>query len=173
MIIRGIEHIGITVPDLDQATEFFVKGLDAIYMYDIIDSPIGGKEIEEALGLPVGTTIRSIRALRLQNGPNLELFSYTDVDQQGTARPCDMGYQHLALDVDDIAAATAKLERAGATLVGPGPIDLPGNEAGPGNVFRYTLTPWGSTIELVTYPSPQRYESLTTVRKWRPQTPTR
>jgi catechol 2,3-dioxygenase-like lactoylglutathione lyase family enzyme len=171
MTVRGIEHIGITVPNLDQATEFFVKAFDAIYMYDIIDSPVGGKEIESGLGVPEGTTIQSIRVLRLGNGPNLELFDYSNADQQGAARPCDLGYQHVALDVDDITAASDKLQRAGATLLGDGPTDLPGNEAGAKNQFLYARTPWGSTIELVTYPSPQAYESLTTARKWRPQPP--
>lgn len=66
--VRGIDHIGITVPDMEQATEFFVNAFDAIYMYDIIDAPIGGAWIEEGLGVTVGTTIQDIRVLRLERG---------------------------------------------------------------------------------------------------------
>jgi hypothetical protein len=35
------------------------------------------------------------------------------------------------------------------------PAELPGGDAGPGNRYLYARTPWGSTVELVTYPSPQ------------------
>jgi catechol 2,3-dioxygenase-like lactoylglutathione lyase family enzyme len=169
MSIRGIEHIGITVPDIKQATEFFVTAFDAIYMYDIIDSPIGGDWIEEGLGVPEGTTIQSIRVLRLGNGPNIELFDYSTAGQQAAALPCDLGYQHVAIFVDDIAAASEKLEGAGARILGGGAHDLPGAEAGEGCQFLYAKTPWGSTIELVTYSSLQACHSATSFRKWTPE----
>lgn len=168
MTIRGIEHIGITVPDIEQATQFFVDAFSAIYMYDIIDSPIGGAWIEEGLGVPEGTTISAIRVLRLANGPNIELFSYVTQHQQPPAIPSDLGYQHVAVYVDDIDAVAEKLRGAGAVIRGDGPSDLPGAEKGDGCQFLYARTPWGSTIELVTYPSVQVYESLTTARKWTP-----
>jgi catechol 2,3-dioxygenase-like lactoylglutathione lyase family enzyme len=167
--IRGIDHIGITVPDMEQATEFFVNAFDAIYMYDIIDAPIGGAWIEEGLGVTVGTTIQDIRVLRLGNGPNIELFDYSTAHQQPAAAPSDMGYQHVAVFVDNITAATKKLEAAGARILGGGPHDLPGAEAGEGCQFLYALTPWGSTIELVTYSSVQAYHSMTEHRKWTPE----
>lgn len=31
---RGINHIGLTVPDLDQASEFLARGLGAKWCYD-------------------------------------------------------------------------------------------------------------------------------------------
>lgn len=169
MNIRGIDHIGITVPDIVQATEFFEQAFDAIYMYDIMDGPIGGEWIELGLGVPTGTTIQSIRVLRLGDGANIELFDYRTTDQQKPALPSDMGYQHVALYVDDIVAAADKLEKAGATLLGDGPSDLPGNEAGEGCQFLYARTPWGSTVELVTYPSRQAYHAVTSLRKWTPE----
>ncbi|MBT2885683.1 glyoxalase, partial [Streptomyces sp. McG5] len=43
-----------------------------------------------------------------------------------------------------------------------------GAEAGPANRFAYLRTPWGSTLELVTYPDPQPYEEKTARRRWRP-----
>jgi len=169
MSVRAIEHIGITVPDVEQATKFFVDAFDAVNLYDIIDEPISGPWLEAALGVPKGTTIRSIRVLRLGNGPNIELFDYSVSDQQKPAIPSDLGIQHVALYVDDIDAAAGKAERAGATILGGGPSDLPGAEAGPGNRFVYTRSPWGSTVELVSYPNTQVYESLTSARKWRPE----
>ena|SRR5689334_5519377 len=101
MTVRGVEHIGITVPDIEQATEFFVKAFDAIYMYDITDSPIAGEWIESSLGVPEKTVIEAIRVLRLGNGPNIELFVYSNTEQQAAARPCDLGIQHLVSRVVD------------------------------------------------------------------------
>ena len=34
MLPRGIQHIGVTVPDLDAATRFLVEGLGAGVVYD-------------------------------------------------------------------------------------------------------------------------------------------
>lgn len=75
--------------------------------------------------------------------------------------------QHICLYVDDIDAAATRLAAAGGTLLSE-PGDLPGGDAGPGNRYVYTRTPWGSTIELVTYPSPQAYQTKTELRRWRP-----
>lgn len=169
MNIRGVDHIGITVPDIVQATEFFVRAFDAVHLYDIIDSPIGGEWIENGLGVPKGTRIEAIRVLRIGDGANIELFDYRSATQQAAAVPSDMGYQHVALYVDDIDAAARQLVNAGATLMGDGPSDLPGNEAGEGCRFLYARTPWGSTVELVTYPSRQAYHDVTSLRKWTPE----
>ncbi|MFD6667235.1 hypothetical protein ACFWE0_01170, partial [Streptomyces diastaticus] len=49
------------------------------------------------------------------------------------------------------------------------PHPLPGPEAGPANRFAYLRTPWGSTLELVTYPDPQPYARHTDRRRWRPR----
>ncbi|MGT9231236.1 VOC family protein, partial [Enterococcus faecalis] len=33
-ISRGINHIGLTVPDIEEATQFFKEGLDGKIAYD-------------------------------------------------------------------------------------------------------------------------------------------
>jgi catechol 2,3-dioxygenase-like lactoylglutathione lyase family enzyme len=166
-IIRAVEHIGITVPDLEQATTFFAEAFGAEMIYDMLDEPLSGPAIESGLGVPKGATIEAIRMLRLGEGPNLELFVYSGTDQRDPVLPSDFGIQHFCVYVDDIDAAAARLEKAGGRLLSA-PGDLPGGDAGPGNRYLYARTPWGSTVELVTYPSPQAYESGTTLRRWRP-----
>ena len=52
-ISRGINHIGLTVPDIEEATEFFKKGLDGKIAYDSQrkdEEPRGGKHVEHILG---------------------------------------------------------------------------------------------------------------------------
>jgi catechol 2,3-dioxygenase-like lactoylglutathione lyase family enzyme len=179
MITRGVDHIGITVPDIDAATTFFVDAFDAVVLYDLIvdgamASPEGGQapriavDLSEILGVPRAAEIRCQRMLRLGNGPSLELFEYVNVAQSPVAAPNDFGLQHVALYVDDIEEVASRIDRAGGTLL-KGPNDLPGLEAGLGCQYRYTRAPWGSTIELITYPSTQVYESVTAVRRWKPE----
>ena len=166
--IRAVEHIGLTVPDLEQATTFFAEAFGAQKIYDMISEPLSGPAIEKGLGVPQGAVIEAIRMLRLGNGPNIELFTYSGVAQRNPVVPCDYGLQHFCVYVDDIDAAAAQLEKAGGTpLSAPG--DLPGGDARPGNRYLYARTPWGSTVELVTYPSPQAYEATTDLRRWRPE----
>ncbi|WAJ31002.1 VOC family protein [Antarcticirhabdus aurantiaca] len=106
--------------------------------------------------------------LALRHGPGIELFQFTAPDQKEPIRPADYGLQHFAVYVDDIRAAVAKFEAAGgAMLTDPQPFMF-GTEEGDGNLFCYGRAPWGSTIELVTYPSPMPYEPTTPLRRWRP-----
>ena len=37
MTVRAIEHVGLTVPDLEQATTFFAEAFGAVKLYDMID----------------------------------------------------------------------------------------------------------------------------------------
>lgn len=168
MTIRAIEHVGVTVPDLEQATAFFTEAFGAERLYDMLTEPLAGPAVEAGLGIPEGAVIETIRMMRLGEGPNIELFVYSGVKQRDPVRPSDYGLQHFCVYVDDIDAAADQFEQAGGTLLSR-PNDLPGGDAGPGNRYLYARTPWGSTVELVTYPSPQAYESGTDRRRWRPK----
>ncbi|WP_030019132.1 VOC family protein [Streptomyces monomycini] len=170
MATRGIDHIGVTVPDIDAATAFFAAALDAEVLYDTLsreDGPNGGEGVERRLGVPPGTAQAAMRMLALPNGPGIELFEFTGPRQRPPAIPCDLGWQHLACYVDDLDAAVARAEEAGAVALGP-PQPLPGPEEGARNRFVYLRTPWGSTLELLTYPDPQPYERTARRYRWRP-----
>jgi catechol 2,3-dioxygenase-like lactoylglutathione lyase family enzyme len=165
--VRAVDHIGITVPDLDAAQKFFEDVLGAEFIYHVRKMSVSGPAIEEALGLPKGATLNAIRMLRLGNGPSLELFSYTVPDQNGPVRPSDMGLQHFSVFVDDIEAVVERVKAHGGAVLGR--IDhLPELDGGPNNRYVYTKTPWGTTMELVDIPSPQTYERTTQVRRWQP-----
>ena len=72
---RGIQHIGVTVPDLEAATRFLVEGLGAKVAYDGLtpdDEPRQGREVEHQLGLPSGAAIHRQRMFVLGEGPGLE-----------------------------------------------------------------------------------------------------
>jgi len=169
---RGIriDHVGVTVPDVDAATAFFVAAFDAVVLYDVRSrrEPVNGtQEAHRYLGIPSSMAQGAIRMLAFPEGPGLELFEYTGPEQRDAAAPSDLGWQHLALYADDLDAALARVEAAGGVR-NADPRPLRGEEAGEGNRFVYTRTPWGSTLELVTYPTPQPYLLHAPRPKWAP-----
>lgn len=168
---HGIDHIGMTVPDIDEATRFFEAAFDAEVIYDskaLTEAPDEGADVERTLGVIQGTKLLAVRMLRLRYGPGVELFQMEAPEQRDAVRPMDFGLQHFGLYVDDIHAAVANFEAAGGQMfTGPQQLMFEA-EKGDGNDFCYGRTPWGSVVELLTYPAPQSYEALTPLRRWRP-----
>lgn len=166
--MHGIDHIGVTVPNIDQATDFFVKGLGAVVLYDTFtkDQPPRDSEFtRKRLGIINGTAEVAIRMLALPNGPGLELFEFYDPEQKGPVSPADLGWQHIAIYVDDMDKALQQIETAGAKR-NADPVALSGLEGGDGNLFCYCKTPWGSSIELISYPTAQPYLEVSPRKKW-------
>lgn len=167
--LHGIDHVGVTVPDIDKATEFFVKALNAVVLYDTYtkDQPPRDSDFtRKRLGIVDGTAEVAIRMLALPNGPGLELFQFFDPQQEGPISPADLGWQHIAIYVDDMEKALVQVEAAGAKR-NADPVALRGMEAGEGNLFCYCKTPWGSSLELISYPTPQPYIKTAPRKKWK------
>lgn len=165
--MRGVDHLGITVPDVEQASAFFVDVLGCELLYE--REPPRDDSPSDRLGVPAGSRIQAVRFLRCANGANIELFEFSaPYQREEFPRPSDVGIQHLALYVDDLDAAVEHLRRHGVNLMS-GPNPLPGPEAGEGNRFIYARTPWGLTVELISYPKPMAYEQHSDARRWRPE----
>ena len=167
---RGIEHIGITVPDHDAAVAFFQAAFGAEVLFSLTDkrrAPYTHADVGAQNGLRAGTSMVAVSMLRLGNGPNIEVF---EIDRPGGATGqgiSDLGISHFSLTVDDIEATTAAFTAAGGSLLA-GPYDLGGQEAGPGNRGRFGLTPWGLLIEFEQLPSPMRYDGAPSAPRWLP-----
>lgn len=55
--ILGVNHLGMAVPDMDEATKFFKEAFGAKIAYDgltLADEPREGETVERQLGLPKG-----------------------------------------------------------------------------------------------------------------------
>jgi catechol 2,3-dioxygenase-like lactoylglutathione lyase family enzyme len=128
--------------------------------------PMAGREAEGELGLPSGAKIVHMRLLRVGEGPSLELFQIAGATQRGSSGLIDVGLQHFAIHVDDIDEAAARFEAAGGELLSS-PNALIGPEAGPRNRWLYARTPWGSLVELITYPDGVKVPSASPGR-WTP-----
>lgn len=171
--LRGMDHVGLTVPDLDEAVGFFTDVLgcrQAMAFGPFRDDQ--GSFMADVLDVHPRTVIEQIVLMRCGNGANIELFDYTAPDE-ATVRPknSDVGGHHLAFYVDDIAAAKAYFDANGVrTLAGPIPIT-----EGPaaGQSILYFFAPWGLQLEAITYPSGMAYEADASTVLWSPREPSK
>lgn len=167
---RGINHIGLTVDDLDQASEFLAKGLGAQWCYDgltLEDAPREGPEVERQLGLSTGSRIVRQRLMRIGNGPNIELFEIKADDPACPLELEDRGWNHISVYCDDIAGALKRIVAAGAVPLS----DVHGNskhEDTKGNGSVYVRPPWGGLIELQSIPNGYYYPKQSEARTWIP-----
>jgi catechol 2,3-dioxygenase-like lactoylglutathione lyase family enzyme len=170
--VRGLEHVALTVPDMDEAIRFFVDVLGCEHFYDI--GPFrddDGDWFETNLGLDPRCVVPRGALLRCGNGSNFELFQYEAPDQRREMpRMSDVGGLHLAFYVDDIHAAVADLEERGITVLG-GIKDGIGVEGGPGTAFTHFYSPWGALLELVSFPQGKAYMEGRERFLWRPHHP--
>ena len=157
--MRGVEHIALTVPDLEAATAFFVDELGCEVYYSI--GPFKDQEgnwFAENLDVHPRAEIPEIRIVRCANGAHFELLTFTSPDQN-TQMPrfSDYGGHHVAFYVDDMDLAIAYLQSKGIKVLGPVK-DGVGPESGEGSTFVHFKSPWGSMFELVSFPKGRAYE---------------
>jgi glyoxylase I family protein len=165
--LAGIEHIGLTVPDLDEATAFFVDVLGCVQVFEAGPFRAEDNWMAEHLNVHPRAEIRRLRMLKCATGPALELFDYA-APGQGRTVPAnsDIGGHHVAFYVADMAAAVRYLRDRGVRVLGEPVVLTTGPSAG--LTFVYFLAPWGLQLELVSYPRGLAYEAGSAVRLWRP-----
>lgn len=169
--MRGHDHTGVTVPDMDQAVAFFtdiVGCQKAMSFGPFADDK--GTFMQDLLGVDPKAVIEQITLMRCGSGSNIELFKYKAPDQRDLKQKnSDIGAFHLAFYVDDIKAAKAFLDQKGvATRMGPLPVDQ-----GPaaGQAILYFQAPWGLQLEAITYPDGMAYEKDGGPVLWSPRAP--
>lgn len=164
--LRGGDHIGFTVPDLDQAVTFFqdVIGCEPFY-------PLGpfadgeGTWMQDHLNVDPRAEIPAMRLMRCGHGNNLEIFQYSAPEQNKVVpKNSDIGGHHIAFYVDDMTAAVDYLHGNNVKVLGD-PTTMTGGPSA-GETWVYFLTPWGMQLELVSYPDGKAYESEYDGRLW-------
>ena len=167
--MRGIDHIGFTVPDLDEAEAFLVGVLGAVPVYTLPGKRADDDWMQVQIGVDPRTEIREIRFYRLGNGSNLEVFQYDAADGQAPQpRNSDIGGHHLALYVDDMDAAIEYLRANDIEIMGE---PIASANSAMGQRWLYFRSPWGMQFELVSYPGGKAYEKDATVLLWHPARP--
>ena len=148
--LRRFDHVGFTVPDLDEATRFLVDVLGCEYLYSL--GPYGAEDdwMAEHLNVHPRATIPENRFFRVGDHAVFEVFQYTAPDQRTEPpRNSDVGGHHVALYVDDLDAAVRHLRDHGVRVLGEPTVSKGAHE---GQRWVYFLAPWGMQFELVSYP---------------------
>ncbi len=165
--LRGTDHVGFTVPDLEEATVFFVNVLGCEQFYDLGPFQADDDWMQRQLNVHPRAVVRKLRFFRCKNGSNYEVFEYESPDQ--VAEPpknSDIGGHHLALYVDDMDAAVNYLKKHGIRVLGEPVVRKVGPSAG--QTWVYFLSPWGMQFELVSFPEGKGYEKTVSSRLWHP-----
>lgn len=167
--MRGADHIGFTVPDLDEAERFLVDILGAVPVYALPGKRADDDFMGVQLGVHPRTAITEIRFYRLGHGANLEVFTYDSADGQASQpRNSDIGGHHIAVYVDDIDAAAAYLRESGVDVMGE---PVASGAASAGQRWLYFRSPWGMQFELVSFPGGKAYEDGAPTLLWHPARP--
>ena len=154
--LRRMDHVGFTVPDLEEATRFLVDVLGCEYLYSLGPFRSGGDWMATHLNVHPRAEIVENRFFRCGDQAVFEVFSYTSPDQrQAIPRNSVIGGHHVALYVDDLDDAVAYLKSHGVSVLGE-----PTASKGPaeGNRWVYFLTSWGMQFELVSYPNGKAFD---------------
>lgn len=167
--LRGGDHLGITVPDLDEAHAFLVEILGAEHIYTLGEKRADDEWMAVQLGVHPRAAIAEIRFYRLATGLNIETFLYETPDGQNPPpRNSDIGGHHLALYVDDMDGAVEYLRNSGVDVMGE---PVASKQAALGQRWVYFRSPWGMQFELVSYPDGKAYETGADRLLWKPTDP--
>lgn len=155
--LRRLDHVGFTVPDLEEASRFLVDVLGCEYLYSL--GPFGSDDDDwmlEHLNVHPRTKMRENRFFRCGDQAVFEVFDYQAPDQSTTGpKNSDIGGHHVALYVDDLDAAVAYLRERGVRVLA-GPTASKGPALG--NRWIYFISPWGMQFELVSYPGGKAFD---------------
>jgi glyoxylase I family protein len=109
-VIRGLHHVSRTVANLERSLSFY---RDLLGLRVVSEEELEGPDLDKVVGL----TDARLRVIELSLGGDslLELIEYQSPIAQAlpdTASPADVGANHIALLVDDLAAVYAALSAA-------------------------------------------------------------
>ena len=157
--IRGMEHVGLTVPNLQEACDFFEKILGAEVLFSAATDFRNDDSnwMTEHLNIHPRAVVKEFRYVRMGNGTNLELFEYSSPDQK-TVLPknSDVGGYHLAFYVDDIYAAVKYLSDNGVKVLDEPTVYTEGPNIG--LTWCYFMAPWGLQLEVVSAPNGTNFD---------------
>lgn len=165
--LAGTDHIGITVPDIDAATDFFVNVIGCVVVFETGPFAADVDWMKVHLNVHPRAVVNRLRMLKCRNGPSFELFEYA-LDGSAEVPPAnsDVGGHHLAFYVTDIAAAVAYLRAHDVDIQGEPTTMTDGPSAG--LTWVYFLAPWGLQMELVCYADGMAYEAGGAEVLWSP-----
>lgn len=145
--VGAIDHVGINVPDADEAIALFKDLLGARVVLDARPAPVSAAW-KETFSWHATSRIERLVMLQTSAGDRIELFEYSGPEVSARQpREDDAGATHIAFRVRDMTASLAVLRRRGLRVLNE-PVTNPD-----GTRWFYFLTPWNSQLELVVPPN--------------------
>ncbi len=162
--LLGIDHVGITVPDVPSAVAWFENVLGCTS--PLAFGPFAG--VGDVLDIDPAAVVEHIQHVRCGDGPSVELFQYSSPDQDTSFRlNSDFGGKHIAFYVRHIDRAVARMEALGVQkLAGPLPVT---DGPAAGQTINYFRAPFGTYIELISYPQGEAYADTAPIPLWDPR----
>jgi len=154
--LSGVDHIGFTVPDLEEAALFLTEVLGCEYLYSLGPYQDQGDWMARHLNVHPRAVMRKLLFFRCGGAAIFEVFEYEAPDQhKEPPRNSDIGGHHVALYVSDLDRAVEHLTSHGVKVLGD-----PTSSKGPsqGQRWVYFLAPWGMQFELVSYPGGKAFD---------------
>lgn len=147
---QTLDHVGVNVPDLDQAVQFLQEAFAAqvVFRFDDITDPTGAAP--GRLGALADASF-SLAMLEIGGG-RVELLSWRSARMDSGLPAADArGGMHLGISVPDIEAALDALRpRPDVEVIGEPVTFTHGATAGLTNAF--ARTSWGLLVELLQWP---------------------
>jgi len=123
MAIKAIRHTGIVVSDMNRSLPFYRDLLGMEVWADFTDD---SEMLQDVTGVP-GANVWMVK-LKAADGVSIELLRYLSNPQEVPApnRACDVGCNHVALQVDGLDALYEKLMAAGIRFHAPPTVSADG-----------------------------------------------
>jgi catechol 2,3-dioxygenase-like lactoylglutathione lyase family enzyme len=170
--MRGHDHTGITVPDMNEALTFFVDVLGckkAMSFGPIADPEPNRTFMNDALGVDPKTVIKQITLVRCGMGSRS-----SSVINRRIRRWCSPRIATSAALTSRFRWTTSRRRRTISTPRASrrrwGPIPITEGPAA-GQAIVYFNAPWGLQLEAISYPKGMAYEKDASTILWTPKDP--
>ena len=80
--LRGTDHIGFTVPNLQQAVDFFVNVIGCEPIYELGPFSALDDWMHEHLNVHPDAVMKKLKFLRCKSGSNFEIFEYVTAEDK-------------------------------------------------------------------------------------------
>ena len=113
-MIIGIHHIAISVDNIDEAVTFYTNAFSfQPVQQENIDNDVLANRV---IGMDA---IRARMVMLKAPAAFVELWQYTHPESEDRrSRPCDYGYPHMALQVENMETEVSRLRTHGMTFAG-------------------------------------------------------
>lgn len=146
--VRGVDHVALTIPDLEEARAFLTDGLGCRTVFNL--GPFKddtGTWMQDYIGTNP-RAVMNIAVMNCGNTASVELMEVSSPTQNKTIpQRDDIGAASIGFYVDDLQASLDRITAAGGKVLGGVTTVDAGPEAG--RSFAYVRAPWGQLVFLL------------------------